>query len=100
LRDYDWRGVRTGINRGSLALSSAERAYLVVRQRLARGVEDWRRRRVWAQADLAEALESSQSRVARMEAADPSVSLDLLIRALLVLGASRRDLARIIDGNE
>ena len=34
--------------------------------------------------------QSSQSRVAKMEAGDPSVSLDLLIRALLVLGISRR----------
>jgi hypothetical protein len=32
-----------------------------------------------------------------MEAADPSVSLDLLVRALLALGASNRDVARIID---
>jgi len=32
-----------------------------------------------------------------MEAGDPSVSLDLLIRALLVLGASREDLARMLE---
>jgi hypothetical protein len=31
-----------------------------------------------------------------MEAGDPSVSLDLLVKSLLALGASARELARII----
>jgi hypothetical protein len=35
--------------------------------------------------------------VAKMEVGDPSISLDLLIRSLLALGASNRDLARIIS---
>ena len=43
-------------------------------------------------------VHSSQSRVAKMEGGDPSVSLDLLIRSLLALGASTRDLARAISG--
>jgi len=33
-----------------------------------------------------------------MEAADSSVSLDLLIRSLLALGTSNRELSRIISG--
>jgi transcriptional regulator with XRE-family HTH domain len=45
------------------------------------------------QAVLARKLGSSQSRVAKIEAGDPSVSLDLMVRALLTLGASRRELA-------
>jgi predicted transcriptional regulator len=45
---------------------------------------------------LARQLGSSQSRVAKLEAADPSVSLDLLIRALLTVGASRKDVAAAI----
>jgi predicted transcriptional regulator len=48
------------------------------------------------QVALAKALQSSQSRVAKMEAGDPTVSLDLLVRSLLALGASNRDLAAII----
>jgi hypothetical protein len=36
--------------------------------------------------DLAAKIQSSQSRVAKMEAGDPSVSLDLLIRSLITLG--------------
>ena len=48
--------------------------------------------------DLAKLLHSSQSRVAKMEGGDPSVSIDLLVRSLLALGASSRDLARAISG--
>ena len=49
------------------------------------------------QADLAKLLRSSQSRVAKMEIGDPSVSLDLLVRSLLALGASTIELSRIIS---
>ncbi len=45
-----------------------------------------------------ELLHSSQSRVAKVEAADESVSLDLLIRSLLALGATDQDLAKVIAG--
>jgi transcriptional regulator with XRE-family HTH domain len=51
-----------------------------------------------SQTDVAKRLHSSQSRVAKMEGGDPSVSIDLLIRSLLALGASSRDLARAIFG--
>lgn len=46
--------------------------------------------------ELAGVLKSSQSRVAKMEAGDPSVSLDLLIRSLLALGTSAQEIIRII----
>jgi len=48
------------------------------------------------QSELAKRVRSSQSRVAKMEAGDPSVSIDLLVRSLLALGATRKDLARLI----
>jgi transcriptional regulator with XRE-family HTH domain len=50
------------------------------------------------QGQLARLLKSSQSRVAKMEAGDPSVSLDLLVRSMLVLGESRKNLAKILSG--
>jgi len=53
-----------------------------------------------SQTELAKLLHPSQSRVAKMEGGDPSVSIDLLIRSLLALGASNRDLARAISGAE
>ena len=57
---------------------------------------------VWAknykltQEQVARLLKSSQSRVAKMEAGDPSVSLDLLVRSLLALGASKKHLAQML----
>jgi len=49
-----------------------------------------------SQVELASRLGSSQSRVAKLEAADATVSLDLLIRGLLALGASRRQIGRAL----
>ena len=42
---------------------------------------------------------SSQSRIAKIESGDPSVSLDLIIRALLTSGATRQELAQVIMGS-
>jgi hypothetical protein len=48
------------------------------------------------QVEVARMIHSSQSRVAKMEAGDPTASLDLLVKSLLAMGASRRDLAQAI----
>lgn len=56
-----------------------------------------RQRRQLTQIDLARLIRSSQSRVAKMEAGDPSVSVDLLIKSLLALGVSRKELGRAIS---
>ena len=79
-----------------LGLSKAEAAYVEMKLALARQLRDRRQRRRLSQAQLARLLGSSQSRVAKMEAADPTVSTDLLIRSLLVLGSTRRQVATAI----
>ena len=48
------------------------------------------------QHQLARRLNSSQSRVAKMEAADRSVSVDLLMKGLFALGASPGDIGRTL----
>ena len=55
-----------------------------------------RTRNSWTQSQVARRLGSSQSRVAKMEAADALVSVDLLVKALLALGASRGEVGRVI----
>jgi DNA-binding XRE family transcriptional regulator len=92
------QGWRIGVTRDFLCLSPDEEAYIELRLRLADGLKRRRVRRGVTQVDLARAIHSSQSRIAKMEAGDPTVSLDLLIRTLLTLGASNRDLATIIVG--
>ncbi len=79
-----------------LDLSPEEVAFIEMKLALARNLRLRRQRRKLSQAQLAKLLNSSQSRVAKMEAADPTVSLDLLIRSLLALGANARDVARVI----
>ena len=79
-----------------LELDTAERAFIETKLALAEGVRRRRQRRKLTQTQLAKQLGSSQSRIAKLEAADPSVSMDLMVRSLLRLGASTRDIARII----
>ena len=89
-------GWRVGSTAEFLNLSPEEAAYVELKIKLASKLREWRARRRLTQGDLARRVKSSQSRVAKMEAGDPSVSLDLLIRTLLALGASSREIARII----
>lgn len=90
------RGWKVGSARELLDLSEQEEAYIELRLRLSEGLKARRNARGMTQVDLARAVRSSQSRVAKMEAGDPTVSLDLLVRTLLALGASSRELARLI----
>jgi transcriptional regulator with XRE-family HTH domain len=64
--------------------------------KLAAGLRQRRQQQGLSQLELAAKLQSSQSRVAKMEAGDPSVSLDLLVRSLFTLGTSERELSQLI----
>ena len=90
------KGWKVGSAAEFLGLSPEEEALIELRLRLAQGLRARRTRQRMTQAQLAAAIRSSQSRVAKMEAGDPTVSLDLLVRSLLTLGASSTDLGRII----
>lgn len=90
------KGWKIGNAKGFLGLSEEEAAYIELKIRLAEGLRERRQLKGLSQVDLAAKIQSSQSRVAKMEAGDPSVSLDLLIRSLIVLGASDRELSKII----
>ena len=91
------KGWKVGTVRDFLGLSDEEAAYVELRFRLATTLRTQRQKKRLSQSELAKRIGSSQSRVAKMEAGDPSVSLDLLIRSLLALGATSRDLARAIS---
>jgi transcriptional regulator with XRE-family HTH domain len=74
-----------------------ESAYIEMKLALSKNLRNRRKGKSLTQDQLADLLKSSQSRVAKMEAGDPSVSLDLLVRSLLALGESRRSLAKILS---
>ncbi len=93
-------GWTVGTVKNFLGLSEAEAALIEVKLALSRSLRAWRTKQGLSQVQLAKRLESSQSRVAKMEAGDPSVSMDLLVSSLLLLGASSEDLAKAIRGGE
>ena len=90
------KGWKVGTVKEFLGLSNEESAYIELKIKLAAGLRQRRKQKGLSQLDLAAKLQSSQSRVAKMEAGDPSVSLDLLIRSLISLGATERELSQII----
>jgi len=90
------KGWKVGSAKDVLQLSDDEEAYIELRLKLAEGLKARRSDKGLTQIQLAKVIQSSQSRVAKMEAGDPTVSLDLLVRSLLALGASNSELAKII----
>jgi len=90
------KGWKIGAAKNLLQLSDEEEAYIELRLKLAEGLKARRADKGLTQVEFAKAIKSSQSRVAKMEAGDPTVSLDLLVRSLLALGASNSELAKII----
>jgi len=88
------KGWRIGSASEFLKLSPEESAYLEMKLELSRTLQDRRKRKRLTQHELARMLKSSQSRVAKMESGDPSVSLDLLVRSLLALGTPKKALLR------
>ena len=89
-------GWRVGDAGDFLDLNENERGFIEMKVALAAGLREHRERHGLTQAAMARRLGSSQSRVAKMEAADRTVSLDLLVRALLALGVTRVEVARLI----
>ncbi len=90
-------GWKLGSAKDFLGLSEQEAALIEMRLALADSLKQRRLARHLSQEQFAREIGSSQSRVAKMEAADPSVTIDLLLRSLLALGVSRRILARILS---
>lgn len=97
LRDAGWRETTAA---DLLGLSAEESQYVDIRVALGRALKRSRLEARLSQQALARRMGSSQSRVARMEAAEPSVSMDLIVRAILATGASRADLARAFAPEE
>jgi DNA-binding transcriptional regulator YiaG len=89
-------GWRVGSAADFLELSAEEAAFVETKLALSESLRARRTAQHLSQAALAKRLKSSQSRVAKMEAADPTVSVDLLLRGLFALGATPRDIAKAL----
>jgi DNA-binding XRE family transcriptional regulator len=89
-------GWRVGSASDFLELSEAEEALIAMKLALAENLRERRKKQKLTQVQLGKRIGSSQSRVAKMEVADRSVSVDLLIRSLLSLGASRKEIGTVV----
>jgi len=96
-KELERKGWKVGSVTEFLQLSPEESAYIEMKLALSKSLQDRRKNKNLTQEQLARLLKSSQSRVAKMEAGDPSVSLDLLVRSLLILGESRKTLAKMLS---
>jgi ribosome-binding protein aMBF1 (putative translation factor) len=87
-------GWKTGTAAEFLNLSDSEAALVELKLALVTAVRRTRQKRGLSQIELAQRMRSSQSRIAKIEAGDASISLDLIVRALIAAGASRNDVHR------
>jgi len=91
------KGWKVGSAKEFLGLTDQEMAYIELKLDLSRKLKASRANQKLTQAELARIVKSSQSRVAKMEAGDPTVSIDLLVKSLLALGVSKKELGRAIS---
>jgi DNA-binding XRE family transcriptional regulator len=83
-----------------LGLTPVEAELIELKIKLALFAKEQRKISNLSQDALANLMGSSQSRIAKIESGDPSVSLDLIVRALLTSGVTRQELAKVISGKE
>ena len=95
-RQLEAKGYRIGDAKDFLGLSPEESAYIDMKMALSQALIQKRKQQRLTQLELARKLNSSQSRVAKMEKGDPTVSVDLLVKALLAMGATKKSIAKTI----
>lgn len=91
------KGWKIGSAEEFLGLSESESAYIELKIKLSKNLRELRSKQNLTQVELAKLLNSSQSRVVKLEKGDPSVSIDLLIKSLLALGESNKDIGKAIS---
>ena len=93
-------GWKVGNAQEFLGLSDEENAYVEMKILLAESLSSLRKTHKVTQTELAALPGSSQSRVAKMEAGDPTVSADLLLKGMLALGATRKDIGKALGSRK
>ena len=94
LKEAGWK---TGTVQEFLNLTDEESAMVEVRVALFEAFHKIRKEKKLTQMQAAKLLKTSQSRISKMETGDPSVTLDLMIRSLITLGAKKKDFVRIFQ---
>ncbi len=89
------KGWKLGTVSEFLELTPEENALIEIKLALSRSLKQ-RRQQVMTQAELAGKIQSSQPRIAKAENGDASVSIELLIRAMLATGATPKEIGQVI----
>jgi DNA-binding XRE family transcriptional regulator len=97
LEEHGWK---VGDAQSFLGLSDEEMEYIEIKISLSQKVKELRKLRKLTQEEMAKLIGSSQSRVAKIEAGDPSVSIDLQVKSLIALGVTRTEIAATIKSSE
>ena len=95
-KDLESKGYKVGTVQEFLERSKDESGYIELKLALSDALAKRRKKSNLTQAQLAKMLKSSQSRVAKMEKGDPTVSVDLLVKSLLAMGADKKSIAKAI----
>ena len=94
------KGFRVGPAADFLELSPEEEAYIEIRLDISNMVKAQRVKRGWTQEQIARAIGSSQSRIAKLEGGNPGISIDLMFKALLRLGTSKKQIGKLLEEEE
>jgi len=95
-KELEAKGWKFGGVEDFLGLTEEELEYIEVKITLSEMVKDYREKKGLTQIAAAEILKSSQSRLSKIETADPTVSIDLQIKSLLALGATKQEIGQKI----
>ena len=91
-------GWKVGSASEFLGLSSEEESYIELKLALSQFLQEKRKTRRLTQTQMATLIQSSQSRVAKMEKGEDSVSIDLILRSLIALGTEIQEIGKNIVG--
>ena len=95
-KTLEGKGYRIGSADEFLGLNKKESEYIELKLALSRALSVRRRKSNLTQVQLAKMIKSSQSRIAKMEKGDPTVTIDLLVKSLLAMGATKESIAKAI----
>jgi DNA-binding XRE family transcriptional regulator len=96
MKKLQTKGYKVGSVEEFLGMSTEESEYIELKLALSDALTKRRKKSNLTQAQLAKMLKSSQSRIAKMEKGDPTVSVDLLVKSLLAMGADKKSIAKAI----
>ena len=88
-------GWKVGTVSEFLDLTPEEEALIEIKLALSKSLRQ-RRQQQMTQEQLAAKMKSSQPRIAKAEGGDSSVSIELLVRAMLATGATPKDIGNAI----